>query len=115
MTPYKEKKMATPSLVHYAKFTIVTIDPRREQIADPEPFRISKSSNEQVQWVAVDPEVYFTVEFEGESPFYESQFSTEAPYSGLVRRDVLGDPNKVYKYTIRTAGRTEDPGGVIDR
>jgi len=32
----------------------------------------------------------------------------------LVRREVLGDPGKYYKYTVRAGGRSLDPGGVVD-
>ncbi len=106
--------MATPSRARQGQVSIVTIDPKNEAITDPQNFVISKSHNDQVQWVAADAEVYFTVEFEA-SPFYESQFSSDSPYSGLVRRNVLGDPHKVYKYTVRAGGRTVDPGGIIDR
>jgi hypothetical protein len=114
MTPHKEKKMASPSWAHAAKIVEVTVDPKLEDITDPKEFRISKGRFDQVKWVAA-AETYFTVEFNGESPFYESQFSSDAPYSGLVRRDILGDPLKTYKYTVRAGGRTVDPGGIIDR
>ncbi len=83
-------------------------------IVDPEPFRISKELQEEVIWNARDG-VYFTVEFSKESPFYESQFNSEFSASGLVRREVLADPQKKYEYTIRAGGVTRDPGGVITR
>lgn len=114
MKPHKEEQMASPSWAHAAKIVEVLVDAKLEDITDPKEFRISKSHFDQVKWVGAN-ETYFTVEFDGESPFYESQFSSDAPYSGLVRRDVLGDPNKVYKYTVRAGGRTVDPGGIIDR
>ena len=82
---------------------------------EPEYFEISKSNQEEVIWRVTDPNVYFTVEFAGESPFYESQFSSDYPISGLVRRSVLGDPLKKYKYTVRTKNSEVDPGGVIMR
>ena len=85
----------------------IRVDPK-------EPFRISKSNQEEVLWQASDPTLYFTVEFK-ESPFYESQFSSEFPASGLVRRSVLPDPQKNYEYTIRAGGAKLDPGGVITK
>jgi hypothetical protein len=95
---------------------IVRIDPRFEHFAEPETFVISKRGNGQVQWVAAEG-VRFTVEFEGESPFYESQFSDESPYSGIIRRNVLGDRKKTYTYNVRIENdqRFADPGGIIDR
>ena len=96
----------------------VTIHVNREgevQHAEPEYFDISKSNQEEILWQASDPKAYFTVEFEDESPFYESQFSSDYPASGLVRRDVLPDPDKRYKYTVRAGGAILDPGGVITK
>jgi hypothetical protein len=47
------------------------------------------------------------------SPFYESQFSSDAPVSGLAKRSVLAGP-KVYKYTVRVKGKDDlDPGGGV--
>lgn len=83
--------------------------------ADPEYFEISKSNQEEIFWQASDGKTYFTVEFEKESPFYESQFSTDYPASGLVRRNVLPDLAKRYKYTVRAGGAILDPGGVITK
>ena len=81
---------------------------------DPEPFEIFKSKYEQVLWKASDPKAHFTVDFGDHSPFDYTQFSDAEPYSGLVRRDVLGDPGKYYKYTVRAGGKSLDPGGVVD-
>jgi hypothetical protein len=85
------------------------------QEAEPEYFEISKSNQEEVIWQISDPKVYFTVEFEEESPFYESQFNNDFPASGLVRRSVLADPQKRYKYTVRAGGAVLDPGGWIQK
>lgn len=81
---------------------------------EPKVFEISKSNQEEVIWrVDSKQAVYFTIEFKGASPFYESQFSTDFPVSGLVRRSVLADPLKKYEYTVRAGGKTLDPGGVV--
>jgi hypothetical protein len=85
------------------------------QHAEPEYFEISKSNQEEVLWQSSDPDVYFTVEFEDGSPFYESQFSSDFPASGLVRRDILPDLQRRYKYTVRAGGAVLDPGGVITK
>ena len=84
---------------------------------EPDPF-ISKNKQEEVHWQAGDSKVYFTVEFDkGDSPFYEFQFSNDFPASGLVRRSVLADPERKYKYTVRVEGVKEplDPTGVITK
>jgi hypothetical protein len=81
---------------------------------NPEPFAISKGRYQQVLWQASDPNAHFTVDFGDDSPFDYTQFSDAEPYSGLVRREVLGDPGKYYKYTVRAGGRTLDPGGVVN-
>lgn len=106
--------MPEPAKARETLILRVIINPMAEQIVNKEPFRISKGNNDQVLWVTDPPGGQFTVEFQPESPFYESQFSDAAPYSGLVRRNVLADPNKEYKYTVRVAGRTVDPVGIVD-
>ena len=96
----------------------VTIHVNRDgevQHAEPEYFEISKSNQEEIVWQVSDGKTYFTVEFEKESPFYESQFSSDFPASGLVRRSVLPDLGKRYKYTVRAGGAVLDPGGVITK
>ncbi len=85
------------------------------QSTEPEYFEISKSNQEEIVWQVSDPKAYFTVEFERESPFYESQFNNDFPASGLVRRSVLADPQKRYKYTVRAGGAVLDPGGVVTK
>jgi hypothetical protein len=99
------------------KVAIVTIhlDSKGEvKRVDPEPFVISKGNFEQVLWEASDPKAHFTVDFGDHSPFDYTQFSDTEPYSGLVRREVLGDPGKYYKYTVRAGGVSLDPGGVVN-
>lgn len=88
--------------------------------ADPDYFEIRKSKNEEVKWVCVQRHDHakdgpcFTVEFEKNgSPFYESQFSSDAPFSGLAKRNVLPGP-KIYNYTVRIPGKPDlDPGGGV--
>ena len=88
--------------------------------ADPYYFVVSKSKNEEVKWVCVQKHEHpkdgpcFTVDFEkNDSPFYESQFSSDAPFSGLAKRNVLPG-SKIYEYTVRMAGKDDlDPGGGV--
>jgi hypothetical protein len=88
--------------------------------ADPDYFEVSKSKNEEVKWVCVQDHDHskdgpcFTVEFEKNgSPFYESQFSSDAPFSGLAKRNVLPG-SKIFEYTVRIAGKNDlDPGGGV--
>jgi hypothetical protein len=75
------------------------------QHTEPEYFEISKCNQEEIVWQISDPKAYFTVEFEGESPFYESQFNNDFP----------ADPQKRYKYTVRAGGAVLDPGGVVTK
>ena len=94
----------------------IHVDSRGEvQRIDPDPFVIIKSKQEEVIWQASDPRAYFTVDFGQDSPFEYSHFSSDEPCSGLVRREVQGDPGKNYKYTVRAGGRTIDPGGIVNR
>jgi hypothetical protein len=89
-------------------------------VANPPYFEVSKGQNEEVVWVCVEKHAHrpndepcFTIDFETNgSPFYERQFSSDSPVSGLVRRDVLPGP-KVYKYTVRFGDASEDPGGGV--
>ncbi len=83
---------------------------------DPKRFVVSKDRDQEVAWVCSDPDAYFTVDFETNgSPFYESQFSKHSPHSGLVRRNVLHDRHKPYKYTVRVEDKCLDPEGVVDK
>lgn len=114
--------MATPGYRPESREKIVRIQIDRTGTIKvvPETFEVSKKENEEVLWVcedANDPHPYFTVEFEKNgSPFYETQYSSAAPCSGLVRREVLPSP-KVYKYTVRiherNLDRMLDPGGIV--
>jgi hypothetical protein len=101
----------------------IGLDSSRANIkADPEYFQVSKSKNQEVKWVCAQEhehpkgEPCFTVDFEKNgSPFYESQFSSDAPVSGLARRNVLPGP-KIYNYTVRIPGKPDlDPGGGVQQ
>jgi hypothetical protein len=124
--------MATPGLGKVNKNPSVTRPGFREVIveigldtngkidADPDYFVISKSKSEEVKWVCVQKHEHpkdgpcFTVEFKkNDSPFYESQFSSDTPFSGLAKRNVLPG-SKIYEYTVRMAGKDDlDPGGGV--
>ena len=113
--------MATPALGASSREVIVRVglDSNQDIKVDPAYFFISKSKNEEVKWVCdqghtCDPvEPCFTVDFEKNgSPFYESQFSSTAPFSGLAKRSVLPGP-KIYEYTVRIGDKSLDPGGGV--
>jgi hypothetical protein len=93
----------------------------------PDRFEISKSKHQQLLWQVSDPDFHFNVDFGADSPFEYSQFSDAEPYSGLVRREVLGDPAKYYTYKVtvapdktvnkksnKAASKAFDPGGVVN-
>ena len=71
---------------------------------------VDKTKGEEVVWVSDLP---FRIDFEGESPFYESQFDRTNFRSGLVRRGVLGSKFREYKYTIEVNGEKLDPKILI--
>ena len=52
---------------------------------------------------------------DGEVQHAEPEYFELSPASGLVRRDVLPDLQKRYKYTVRAGGADLDPGGVITK
>ena len=110
--------MATPAPAFQGATQYVTIDPSKptkDAVANPNPFKISKNEHQQVKWETTDGSD-FTIEFKNESPFHYKQFSSKNPYSGEARRDVKGDPQKVYSYSVTLAnGQTVDPGGIVDK
>jgi len=95
--------------------------PESERIIQVKPaiFMISKRNCEQVHWHSRNkndslPPPEFTIDFaKNGSPFYETQFNHENPFSGQVRRSVLPDERKIYDYTIRIEQTTLDPGGGV--
>jgi len=106
----------TVPVISPRKVVTIHVDNKGEaQRVDPDRFVISKGNQEEVLWQASNPDAYFTVDFGEESPFEYTQFSSDEPASGLVRREVLADPGKYYKYTVRAGGKSIDPGGVVDR
>jgi hypothetical protein len=97
----------------------VGLDSKESIEVFPPYFQVSKSKNEEVRWVCAQKHDHtkdrpcFTVDFEKNgSPFYESQFSSDAPVSGLAKRSVLPGP-KIYNYTVRVGDKTLDPGGGV--
>jgi hypothetical protein len=98
----------------------VGLNNKGEIEVDTEYFYVSKSRNQEVRWICAqdhehpkDQQPCFSVEFEeNDSPFYEFQFSSDAPVSGLVRRSVLAS-TKIYKYTVRIGDKSLDPGGGV--
>ena len=94
----------------------INVHPNGSIEVDPKKFFVSKNRDQEVVWVCSDPDAYFTVDFETNgSPFYESQFSKQFPVSGLVRRNVLPDRHKPYKYTVRVEDECLDPEGAVDQ
>ena len=99
----------------------IGLGPDNQIVTKPKTFRVSKSKNQEVVWVCAEKHEHrvgappcFTVDFETNgSPFYEKQFGSDAPVSGLVRRDVLAGPKK-YKYTVRLGSAVDDPEGEVD-
>jgi hypothetical protein len=116
--------MATPSFGARGREVIVKVglDSCDNIEVVPAYFLISKSRNEEVKWVCTQEHEHstdgpcFTVDFEKNgSPFYESQFSSDAPFSGAARRSVLPGP-KIYEYTVRIKGKKDlDPGGGVQK
>jgi hypothetical protein len=97
----------------------IGLDSRGNIEAVPDYFQVSKRRNEEVRWVCGQDHEHpkdgpcFTVDFEKNgSPFYESQFSSDAPVSGLAKRSVLPGP-KIYNYTVRVGDKSLDPGGGV--
>ena len=67
---------------------------------------LDRTRDEEVLWVSDHP---FRIDFEGESPFYESQFDHKNARSGLARRGVISSRVRGYKYSIEIDGKTLDP------
>jgi hypothetical protein len=90
----------------------ITLDEfRKPKISsDFDPVIVDKTKHEEVVWESDYP---FRIDFEGESPFYESQFDHTNRVSGLVRRGVLGSKYHEYKYTIEVNGEKLDPKILI--
>ncbi|MGA2901985.1 MAG: hypothetical protein ABSF40_17305 [Candidatus Acidiferrales bacterium] len=72
---------------------------------------ISPKKNEEILWKSAHS---FLIDFNGNSPFYEQQFSDKYAQSGLVRRDVVSSNSVFYKYNIIINGKTLDPRVGVD-
>jgi hypothetical protein len=72
---------------------------------------ISSVNNEQVVWESA---YEFLIDFKGNSPFYEEQFSNALNQSGLVRRNVMSSKFVYYEYTIIINGQSLDPRIRVD-
>ncbi len=81
----------------------------------PDPFRVRKHQDQVLRWVCTADGGEFTVEFGSDCPFYETQFNKDHPCSGLVRRNVVTDPKRIYKYTVRVGDNFLDPGGGVEK
>ena len=97
----------------------IGLDDKGNIVAVPDYFQVSKRRNEEVRWVCAQNHKHdvdgpcFTVDFEKNgSPFYESQFSSDAPVSGLAKRSVLPGPKR-YNYTVRVGDKISDPAGGV--
>lgn len=92
---------------------VITLDANKKpQIAETDKTIILKPAiNQEVIWESSEP---FLINFKGNSPFYEKQFSDKYAQSGLVRRDVLGSPNVFYEYSIIVNGEILDPRFGVD-
>jgi len=109
----KENKMAAPAAAPCPreKQVTITIDPSGKIKVVPDTFHVSKSGNEEVVWIYSGK---FVVDFRNDSPFCESQFNDQFPFSGVVRRSVQPGPKR-YKYTVTIPGYAPlDPDGQVD-
>ena len=85
---------------------------------DLDTFLISKKDAEQIRWrchvKGTSNTLPFFVDFcKDGSPFEYTQFNQEYSLSGLVRRDILVDPTRIYHYVIKVADDVLDPGGGV--
>ena len=62
----------------------ISIDANKNISVDPDPFWVIKSANQEVRWILADGDGDFLIDFNHDSPFYESQFGPDFPVSGLV-------------------------------
>lgn len=92
----------------------ITVDKKAGISVSPDPFFVRKHQDQMVRWNCV-PNQAFSVEFTHGSPFYETQFSRDCPSSGLVRRNVVADKHRIYKYTVRVGEHILDPGGGVNK
>ena len=94
----------------------IAVDKKGEIISvSPDPFIVRKLKDQMVRWICSKPKQKFSIEFENGSPFHDSQFSKDYPCSGLVRRGVVTDRKRIYKYSVRVGNKVLDPGGGVDK
>jgi hypothetical protein len=72
---------------------------------------LSPANNEEIIWESSEK---FLIDFKGNSPFYEEQFSPTYAQSGLIRRNVVGNNSVFYKYNIIINGKILDPRVGVD-
>ena len=100
-----DRKIHTITITEDANGNVISVE--------PDTLTISKPGQDEVTWKTITGEGFF-VDFGGNSPFYESEFDKTNFVSGPVRRGVLADPKKVYKYSVRTKGVGLDPGIIVN-
>jgi hypothetical protein len=83
----------------------VTITPGTTISVSPDPIQISRSGNQEIEWLCSDPS--FEVEFES-TPFEHRRFNKNRPKSGKPRK--TGN----FKYSVTVGGQTLDPRVIID-
>jgi hypothetical protein len=115
--------MATPAPRPISRevFVHIIVDQTGQITVDRDPFWVSKGKDEEVVWHCTstdpkDPHPNFTVDFDKNgSPFNESHFSSDWPCSGLVKRNVQPDRDRLYHYTVRVGTNSLDPDGGVNQ
>ena len=90
---------------------IITLDGAGKPSVALEDQEVTISSSDEVVWESAQE---FLIDFKGNSPFYEEQFSQVFKQSGLVRRNVMSSKFVFYEYTIIINGQSLDPRIRID-
>jgi hypothetical protein len=92
---------------------IITLDGAGKPFVakEDEAVTISSFNNEEIVWESAEK---FLIDFKGNSPFYEEQFSDVFKQSGLVRRNVISSKSVFYEYTIFINGFSLDPRIRVD-
>lgn len=93
----------------------------RDVTASLDPFWVSKSNKDEVQWFCTQShnthgQGCFTIRFDGPngSPFETDTFLGHGACSKPVRNDVQPDKEKLYKYTVTIPGYDPlDPHGGV--
>ena len=90
---------------------IITLDAAGKPFVAQEDEEVTIASSDEVVWESAQE---FLIDFKGNSPFYEEQFSHILRRSGLVRRNVMSSKFVFYEYTIIINGQSLDPRIRID-